>query len=284
MRIASPLKVCLLAACAVHLLGLSAWQLQRSRQRPVQQLVAADDTPLLLQFSREDPTPPDPLSIQLPSAMLLPPSGPLPSEASSNPAKPAAGATRARAPSSRPAQRAVAASGAVHNSVRRASAAGSATPDRYAAPSLASGSPLRLALEAALKEAAGSSPAAEGRGSGANSGSPGSGSGGPGQPGAGQGQPSAETAAERRLWSLATPTPLPEGGDDSLKGLELRRLPLDVARSNGAQPIQGSSLRSDDRLVVLWIQGRTLWLFSLPLPAQSGAPSASRPPEPRPGT
>lgn len=286
MRIASSLKVCLLAACAVHLLGLSAWQLQRSRQRPVQLLEAADDTPLLLRFSREDPTPPDPLSVQLPSAMLLPPPGPLPSEATTNPARTAASATRARAPSSQPAQRADAASAAAHSSVRPAGAAGPAPPDRYAAPSLVSGTPLRLALEAALKEMAGSAPAgAEGRGAGGTTtASPGAGSGGPGQS-AGLGQSATDNVAERRLWSLATRASLPEGSDDpALKGLQLRRLSLDVARSNGAQPAQGSTLRNDDRMILLWIQGRTLWLLSIPLPAQAGAPSGSRPAEPRPGT
>lgn len=286
MRRTTALKLSLLAACALHLLVLSAWQLQRSRQRPPQQLVAADDTPLLLQFSREDPTPADPLSIALPSAMPLPPPGPLPSEGTSNLAKPASGLSTARPPSPRPGRQAAAGSGAPRSAARRAAAAGSLTPDRAAPPSLASGSPLRQALEAALKEVAASAPAAEGRGGEGVTAAAGAGSGGPGRSsGAGQGSSSTETPLARRLWSLATAASLPEGSDDGLpKGLELRRMPLDLARSQGTQPAQGSTLRSDDRLMLLWIQGRTLWLLAVPLPAQAGAAAETRPAETRGGT
>ncbi len=286
MRRTTALKMSLLAACALHLLVLSAWQLQRSRQRPPQQLLAADDTPLLLQFSREDPTPADPLSITLPSAMPLPPPGPLPSEGTGNLARSASGSSTVRAPSPRPGRQPVAASGSRSSAARRAAAAGSLTPDRATPPSLASGSPLRLALEAVLKEVAASAPAAEGSGGEGVITAAGAGSGAPGRSsGAGQGPSSPETAMTRRLWSLATAASLPEGSDDGLpKGLELRRMPLELARRQGPQPAHGSTLRSDDRLMLLWIQGRTLWLLTVPLPAQAGAAAEARPAETRGGT
>jgi hypothetical protein len=68
----SPWRLSLLAALLLHVLAASAWQLARSRQRPPARLTAADDTPILLQFSREAPGDSDPLAIPLPPALPQP--------------------------------------------------------------------------------------------------------------------------------------------------------------------------------------------------------------------
>ncbi|MEI6615286.1 MAG: hypothetical protein WCL59_01800, partial [Cyanobium sp. ELA507] len=86
---ATPLRLSLLAALLLHLLAVSAWQLNRSRQRPPTRLVAADDTPILLQFSRQAAIDTEPLAIPLPPAMPLP----LPPAAGNSPSNPQANAS-----------------------------------------------------------------------------------------------------------------------------------------------------------------------------------------------
>ena len=64
-------RLSLLAAVLVHLLALAGWQIVRRRQPPLEVLRAADDTPLLLQFSREETLAQETGSIPLPPAAPL---------------------------------------------------------------------------------------------------------------------------------------------------------------------------------------------------------------------
>ena len=66
-------RLSLLAAVLMHLLLLAGWQMVRRRQAEHDSLRAADDTPMLLQFSREDPLIQEAGTIPLPPAAPLPP-------------------------------------------------------------------------------------------------------------------------------------------------------------------------------------------------------------------
>lgn len=273
----SPLRLSLLAAVLMHLLWLAAWQLQRSRVRPPQRLAAVDDTPLLLQFSRQEASESQPLSVPLPPASLLPP--PIPSApltaAAANPAAPArrpagsgaAQATRPRAPGPGVANRLANGRQAV------------STTAMPAVPDLGQGSRARQALEKALREAAPAPSREPARAeapvdaerdpqgpAGAEAGRGGERSQGAEPSGATAGQ-SAAAAAERRLWRLARPVRLTERLRQGLpKGVELRHLDLAQARRSGPLPPLLSGLRTDDRLVVIWIEGSSLWLLGAPVP------------------
>ena len=69
----TPLRLSLLAAISLHLLLLTGWQILRGRQPSVGRLEVADDTPILLQYSRQDPLSRDQLPPPLPPATPLPP-------------------------------------------------------------------------------------------------------------------------------------------------------------------------------------------------------------------
>ena len=71
-------RLSLLAAVLVHLLALAGWQMARRRLPAPEGLRAADDTPILLQFSREEPLAQEAGSIPLPPAATRPPrNGPM---------------------------------------------------------------------------------------------------------------------------------------------------------------------------------------------------------------
>lgn len=287
----SPWRLSLVAALLLHLLAASAWQLSRSRQRPPARLTAADDTPILLQFSREAPGDAVPLAIPLPPAVPLPLPPAAPAEL---PARPGAAP-----PAARPAARGDLAAPARSTPAQSRGGKGSAIPARrppspaaaISPPDLSAGAPARQALERALEEAVagtarsdlppppGRETAGEGRGeAGAEAAAARSGAAatGAGSEGLANPAPTADhqaTAADRRLWGLARPTALPAAPsrDGLPRGLELRHLPLALARRSGANPVHQRSLHSDGRLTVLWIDGPTLWLLRLPIPASRGA-------------
>lgn len=282
MRVSS-LRLALLAAVGLHLVAAAGWQWQRRGQSAAPLLRAADDTPLLLQFSRQDSLEATPLSVPLPVGPLPPPppasTGPLPAAAGAGPG-------RGASPPGLP------------NPSRRAVIPGNtAAPTAGArSPQLRPGSPARLALEKALQEeasaAAGGSggPAAQGgpaatlagqsgeaasdRGEDRNSRPGESGTAADtsttgGGDGTGPGSPAA--VSEQRLWGLAREVPLPQGRSEGLpEGFALRRLPLDLARRSGARPVHLARTRSGDRLVLFWIEGSTLWLLSAPVSATTG--------------
>lgn len=284
----SPLRLSLLAALLLHMLGLSAWQLQRSRQRPPQRLSAADNTPLLLQFSRQAVQPSELLAVPLPPASTLPPPPPMPGRfgAPTESASAAGGQrpdppTRPRPPVRQSGVKAQA--GRAGGSAPRAAVAAPVAP-----PPLGSGAPARQALEKALREAAagghqdGSSPAS-GSSSEGEAGSPGGVEGaraGERRAGSEPGSSGAEagSTAEQRLWSLGRPVGLPDRELQGLpQGLELRHLPLARARRSGARPIHLNLLRDGERLILIWIDGPNLWLLRAPLPAAPSGRAAAEP-------
>ena len=284
MRV-STLRLALLAAVGLHLVAAAGWQWQRRGQSAAPLLRAADDTPLLLQFSRQESLEATPLSVPLPVGPLPPPppasTGPLPAAAGAG-----AGLGRGASPSGLP------------SPSRRAGIPGNtAAPTAgVRSPQLEPGSPARLALEKALQEeasaAAGGSggPAAQGGPAATPTGRSGEATSGRGEDrnsrpgesgtaadtsstgggdGTGPGSPAA--VSEQRLWGLAREVPLPQGRSEGLpEGFALRRLPLDLARRSGARPVHLARTRSGDRLVLLWIEGSTLWLLSAPVPGAPG--------------
>jgi len=290
----SPWRLSLLAALLLHVLAASAWQLARSRQRPPAQLKAADDTPILLQFSREAPGDAVPLAIPLPPAIPLP----LP------PAPPSAlqGRPGAAGPQPRPAAQADAAAQARSPQPRSSGGRGSVIPGRrppspaaaISPPDLNAGAPARQALERALEEALEQASAGTARsdlpppfgreaggesrgeaGSEAPAARSGAAAAGAGAEGPASGAATADhqaTAADWRLWGLGRATPLPASSRGGLpRGLELRHLPLALARRSGASPEHLQIVRSEERLTLLWIDGPTLWLLRVPIPGGRGA-------------
>lgn len=284
----SALRLALLGAVGLHLVAAAGWQWQRRGQPATPLLRAADDTPLLLQFSRQEAVAATPLGVPLPVGPLPPPPPASPVSPGLLPSAASAAPGRSAAPSRPPTP-----------------ASQSGHPGSVAAPTnglrppqLEPGSPARIALEKALQEeatatataggaggpaaqggpaaapAGRSSEAASGRGDerGSRSGESGTAadpSTTGGSDGSGQGGPSA--APERRLWGLAREVPLPQGRSEGLpEGLALRRLPLELARRSGARPVHLARTRNGDRLVLLWIEGSTLWLLSAPVPGAPG--------------
>jgi len=284
-------RLSLLAAVLVHLLALAGWQMVRRRQPPPEGLRAADDTPMLLQFSREEPLAQEAGSIPLPPAAPLPP--PIGGQAPNPTALPgrdrgtgkpdivpsrqetAARTTQGKAGARPGAARA--SSRLVRPKVSGSQAA--ATPVAPLPLALGAGSPARLALEKGLQDAGSASaqePPEQGRDEKAD---PRSGGGTPGPELAGKasGRDLARTprgdaaprgsAADLRLWTLAKPS-LPAPG--SLQGLpaelEVRELTLSQARGSGADIRHRRLVRLDNGLLLLWVEDSKLWLVRSPLP------------------
>lgn len=289
----SPLRLSLLAALSLHLLGLAGWQLLRSRSTPVSRLQAQDDTPILLQFSRQEPLTADQAAIPLPPAAPLP----LPSNgggaALSLPAaqNPGSGSTR-RGQSARSAT-SVTPSPSRKGSGPQAPGSGAKakgdlrsgksrlpeTGGRTAAAPLAlgPGSAARGALLTLLHDLGPSHPgegSETGRGD-AKSEANGDGSDPVGNPshglanrGQGTGAMDAKaTAAELRLWALGRIPTTPPSGLEGVPGtLSIRQLPLREARRSGAELSHRRVIRLEDGALLLWIDGGTLWLLRASLP------------------
>ena len=275
-------RLSLLAAVLVHLLALAGWQMARRRQPAPEGLRAADDTPILLQFSREEPLAQEKGSIPLPPAATLPPPNVgLPPEPTTLPGKASGPAVAARptpgksAAGSRPS----APSASTRPVPPRGSGTAAApTPAAPVPPALGAGSPARLALEKALLDARGTSveianepgrePRADPRGGG--------GTPGPeveGRPAGGdQARTPAGSAALRatpadlRLWGLArTSRPSPGPLEGLPAGLAVRDLPLNQARRSGANIQHRRLVRLDDGVLLFWVEGSTVWLVRSPL-------------------
>lgn len=275
-------RLSLLAAVLVHLLALAGWQMARRRQPAPEGLRAADDTPILLQFSREEPLAQEKESIPLPPAATLPPPNVgLPPEPTTLPGKASGPAVAARptpgksAAGSRPS-----APSASSRPVppRGSGTAATSTAAAPVPPALGAGSPARLALEKALLDARGSGaevtnepgrePRADPRGGG--------GTPGPeveGRPAGGdQARTPAGSAAPRanpadlRLWGLAkTSRPSPGPLEGLPAGLAVRDLPLNQARRSGANIQHRRLVRLDDGVLLFWVEGSTVWLVRSPL-------------------
>jgi len=289
--IAKTWRLSLLAALLVHLVALAGWQLERRRQPPPAGLRAADDTPMLLQFSREEPLAQETGSIPLPPAASLPP--PIGSQAPNPTALP--GRERGpRKPEAMPSRQATAARttqvkagarpGAPRASTRLvrqkvSGTPGSSTPMGALSLALAAGSPARLALEKGLQDA-GSASAEEAPETGreeqanprSNAGSPGPDLAGKASSGDLARTPTGGAAwqaspADRRLWTLAKPSqPAPGSLQGLPAGLEVREVPLSKARGSGADIRHRKLVRLDDGVLLLWVDDSTLWLVRSPLP------------------
>ena len=284
-------RLSLLAAVLVHLLALAGWQMVRRRQPPPEGLRAADDTPMLLQFSREEPLAQEAESIPLPPAAPLPPpiGGKAPNPTAlpgrdRGPGKPdivlGRQATAARTTQGKPEARPGApraSSKLVRPKVSGSQAA--ATPVAPLPLALGAGSSARLALEKGLHDA-GSASAQEapepGRDEKAD---PRSGGGTPGPELAGKasggdlartprgGAVPRGSAADLRLWTLAKPSRPAPGSLQGLPAeLAVRELPLSQARGSGADIRHRRLVRLDDGLLLLWVEDSKLWLVRSPLP------------------
>ena len=289
--IAKTWRLSLLAAVLVHLVALAAWQLERRRQPPPEGLRAADDTPMLLQFSREEPLAQETGSIPLPPTASLPPpiGGQTPTPTAlpgkdRGPGKPDAVPSRQATVARTTHGKAGARPGAPRVSSRLvrpkvSGTPGAPTPVGPLSLALAVGSPARLALEKVLQDA-GSASAEEapetGREEKAN---PRSGAGSPGPELAGKASsgdlartPTGGTAlraspADRQLWTLAKPSqPAPGSLQGLPAGLEVREVPLSKARASGADIRHRKLVRLDDGVLLLWVDDSTLWLVRSPLP------------------
>lgn len=275
-------RLSLLAAVLVHLLALAGWQMARRRLPAPEGLRAADDTPILLQFSREEPLAQEAGSIPLPPAATLPPpNAGLPPAPTTLPGKASGPAPAARATQGTSA--AVSKPGAPRASARLVRPRGSGTPAAPAPaapvpPVLGAGSPARLALEKALQDARGTSAEiahepgretkADPRGGGANPGPEAEGrpAGGDQAPTPAGGTALRATPADLRLWGLArTSRPSPGPLDGLPAGLAIRDLPLNQARRSGANIQHRRLVRLDDGVLLLWVEGSTVWLVRSPL-------------------
>jgi len=275
-------RLSLLAAVLVHLLALAGWQMARRRLPAPEGLRAADDTPILLQFSREEPLAQEAGSIPLPPAATLPPpNAGLPPEPTTLPGKASGQAAAARPTQGK--SSAATRPGATRASSRlvRPKASGTPaapTPVAPAPPALGAGSPARLALEKALHDARGTSveignepgreTKADPRGAAANPGPEAE-----GRPAGGDQArtPAGSTAlratpADLRLWGLArTSRPSPGPLEGLPAGVAIRDLPLSQARRSGADIQHRRLVRLDDGVLLFWVEGSTVWLVRSPL-------------------
>ena len=275
-------RLSLLAAVLVHLLALVGWQVVRRRQPAPEGLRAADDTPILLQFSREEPLAQETGSIPLPPAAALPPpSVGLPPEPTTPPGKASRPAAAARpTPGKSVAGSRPSAPSASSRPVppKGSGTPASPTPAAPAPPALGAGSPARLALEKALLDARGSGTEVTHETGRETKADPRGGGGPPGpeaegRPAGGdQARTPAGSAAPRansadlRLWGLArTSRPNPGALEGLPAGLAVRELPLSQARHSGADIQHRRLVRLDDGVLLLWVEGSTVWLVRSPL-------------------
>ncbi len=284
-------RLSLLAAVLVHLLALAGWQIVRRRQPPPEVLRAADDTPMLLQFSREETLAQETGSIPLPPAAPLPP--PIGDQAPNPTSLPGRDSGSGK-PDTVPNRQATAARttqgkagtrpGAARASSRlvRPKASGTQAAPTQVAPlplALEAGSPARLALEKALNDA-GSASAQEAPEPGRDEKTdPRNGGGTPGPELAGKpsggdlartpggGPAPRASATDLRLWTLAkTSRPAPGSLQDLPAELAVREVPLSQARRSGADIRHRRLVRLDDGLLLFWVENSTLWLLRSPLP------------------
>ena len=74
------------------------------------------------------------------------------------------------------------------------------------------------------------------------------------------------TPADLRLWGLArTSRPSPGPLEGLPAGVAIRDLPLSQARRSGADIQHRRLVRLDDGVLLLWVEGSTVWLVRSPL-------------------
>ena len=265
----SPLLWALLAALLLHGLALSyrSLSLQR-RPQPVAQPLA-DDSPVLLQFSRRQPLEEALQTVPITPLNSLPLMGSLPPPPTSLPPKLATserlGSARigsgTTSSASRPRQ-GIQERG-LSSAASRQQSAGSGGRDRGSAPGPSAG--VAAAALARIHRLQGRGEAGEPRATTDIE------LASPPEPQ----RPEGDAAVPwRRLWkraiavsSPATPPAL------ASEAIELRRLPLAQAPLDAGSRDEPTALVLDERLLLLWPDGPVLWLFWAPLrnvPAQPG--------------
>ena len=250
---ASPLAISLLTAIALHLLALSALQL-RERRKPIAAMPPPrDDSPELLQFSRQQTREPAlaPLSIaalaQLPPPppppALTPGSGPLPSLARAPRSTSGRSGDLRRAPDTPSRMKGPRAPTAPSDRRSQTSSRPAARTERPDA-----------GLEAALAAVSRWQSSSDGR----------SGSGEAGWP-APQKPEAEQLALWSRLWEKANPDATGDGLSRRLPvGAELRRLD---ANDSAVEPLPAGrrlTLALGDRWLLIWSAGGEIWLLQAP--------------------
>ena len=282
LRQPSPLLIALLAALALHLLALSYRQLRAQRQPEPAQPQLADDSPELLLFSRRQPLEETLQSAALPvpgnlPALSLPPlssaqgrrlplnSLPLnplaPAPAELKPPEPLRGQRSTPPASPRPASRSQGPRASLLSQRPfnprergRESARGLSPSSSDSALSLLRRLQGRSAVVDPLKPRDSEQPS---------------------EPELQH--PEGDRAADwRRLWKGATVVPASVLGQaPASEGIELRRLLLAEAAVDGLNADEPMALVVDERLLLLWPEGQTLWIWRAPL--RSGArPAATK--------
>ena len=258
-----PLLIALLAAVALHLLALSYRLLRAQRQpEPAQPQLVADDSPELLLFSRRQPLEETLQSAALPgpgnlTGLSLPPLSGLPLNGLP-PAPPdlkppgRLGAQPSSPPSRfRPARRSQGPKASLlsrgsFNSVGRSqeNARDLRPSGADAALALIRRLQGRRAIDEPLKPSDSDHPSE-----------------------LELQRPDGERAAGwRRLWKGATVIPSSVLGQAAAsEGVELRRLPLAEAGVDGLNADEPMALVMEERLLLLWPEGQTLWIWRAPL-------------------
>lgn len=247
-----PLLVACLTATALHGLLLSFHQLKRARSSPPAPILQSrDNTPELLQFASQ-PAPLTSLeSIPLPKASVLPPPPPAdllqPLVAQRGPASPAKKASTPAVKNPR---------------VRIISRATVPAQGRTSSPGVSSpvtGEPLANALQQlrVLQEREASLPSKGLQEATAQQ----EGKGDAGLPVAVSAE---QQEAFQELWKTARPpqqTSLKGLPESEIAGVEIRQLPLRQDKKSIFEFRHQQVLRLKETLVLLWIDGETLWLL-----------------------
>ena len=247
-----PLALALLTALAVHLLALAYGQLAAGRLAAGGQRSPVppphDDTPELLEFSRQQPLEETLATVPLPPPSTLPPPPDL-LPAAAPPQK--AGRNQARTK-----QRQKSQAPRLAPALKRRSPAPRPPlppdPSQPGRPALVAATDPPATLALLLEQAR--------RGEVADLLKP----------------EAAAAATYVTLWERARPaSALPGAGGPAAQELELRRLPLAEARrhSRAAIPRQHQGVLLGDRLLLLWPEGNQLWLLRVPVANDAASPS-----------
>ena len=257
-RVGVPLLISFVAAVVFHALFLAYHQLRQSRLTPPARLPSRDNTPELLQFSRQ----PAPLStlevLPLPKASFLPP--PLSPDLLAP-----LGPSRGRQPSGPAPSRAPKKPRVIQGKASSKVALHQRKPGgpRQQSPALLPRLENSLLAEAAEQlrafvELHPGSPQ-EGKANAQDFSEP----------------DSAQQQAYRKLWNLAQPSQLPSEPsiEDAIKlAIEIRQLPMKDSRVDDLEIRHRQIVVLNDEILLFWLDGQQLWILKSP----RNLPSTSR--------
>ena len=254
------LACALLAATAVHLLGLAAAQLRQAR--PLPSPLARDDTPELLVFSRQQSLEPAMPSLAIAALDQLPPPPPPPLEPappSASTPRPSAAPAMQRSPGPRPAAQPRAQRPPARSAMVVARGAAGHSSSRPGTSARASLTPRQEASLASAVQALERSEAAEANHAGAQASEA-------GWPPALKPGPE-ELAFWRRLWQRASTVAVASGLPAAS---ELRQVQPSEDEAEQLQPSRKLVINLGERRLLVWLEGRTWMLLQGPAspPAQ----------------